>query len=328
MDANTIFKTVLHQIESSHLNYAITKTPFSASISLRSSFVKRFDKCEQNQDHDMNHGLTVKSAKVKSEPADDKPKINEELKIVRRQKDDLEALLKSEKVKVETLERELSKVKEEIRSEKSASNSRFKNFTSEISALSLSNKNLEEKLEVKVKALKVKDEACKEFKGAKADYEKRLEESLLELKNAKCVKQSLLCDLCEFESKSQVAFKEHVRRYHLREQRTQTSLDGIKSVEKDWEHPCFYCDKIIISSEDLQFHKCEYHEQWLCDSEYQEDFNLFQCDDCGAECENKTDLDGHISSYHELGTFYCNICPLKFSTNGDLYFHKQRCHEE
>ena len=35
-------------------------------------------------------------------------------------------------------------------------------------------KNLEEKLEVKVKAMKVKDDACKEFKVAKANEEKKL----------------------------------------------------------------------------------------------------------------------------------------------------------
>ena len=34
-------------------------------------------------------------------------------------------------------------------------------------------KNLEEKLEVKVKALKVKDGACKEFKVAKNEREKK-----------------------------------------------------------------------------------------------------------------------------------------------------------
>lgn len=88
-------------------------------------------------------------------------------------------------------------------------------------------------------------------------------------------------------------------------------------------------------------HKCQ--EQWLCDSDFviQCDFeehqsipsiedhnNLFQCGKCGVESKDKSNLDGHISTCHELGTFFCDICPLKFPTNGDLYFHKLECHNE
>ena len=40
MDATKKFKELLDQIESSKLNYVITKTPFSATISVKRSFVK------------------------------------------------------------------------------------------------------------------------------------------------------------------------------------------------------------------------------------------------------------------------------------------------
>ena len=56
-----------------------------------------------------------------------------------------------------------------MKREKYSSNSQFKTLTSEISGMSTNIKNLEEKLEVKVK-----DDACKEFKVAKANAEKRL----------------------------------------------------------------------------------------------------------------------------------------------------------
>ena len=43
MEANQIFSRILHEIESSSLNYMNTRrTPFSASVSLKSSFVRHF----------------------------------------------------------------------------------------------------------------------------------------------------------------------------------------------------------------------------------------------------------------------------------------------
>ena len=342
MDANTIFNNIMLQIESSNLNYSITKTPFSASISIKASFVKRFQNCEERQVQGMTQMI---KKELQSE------KKNEELKLVLSQKTNIEASLKSEQLKVEVLESQLNDLKEEIKREKSKFNSKFKNQVSEITGMSMAVKNLEEKLEVKVKALKVKDEACKEFKKAKADSEKKLGESLLDLENEKRkgVKK-FLCDLCDCKVESSVRLKEHVRIYHSKDQRSQTSFDGKEINVVDCEYSCFYCDKEINSNQDLQCHKRECHEQWLSNSDFvakcellkdasdlqeyqsicsqEEDFNPFQCSDCGVECDDKYNLDGHISTYHEIGTFQCDICPLKFPTNGHLYFHKLNCHED
>ena len=43
MDASTIFKQLINMIENSKLNYVINKTPFSANISIKRSFIKYFD---------------------------------------------------------------------------------------------------------------------------------------------------------------------------------------------------------------------------------------------------------------------------------------------
>ena len=42
MEPNKIFNDVLKTIETSNLNYSMTKTPFSAMVSIKSSFVNRF----------------------------------------------------------------------------------------------------------------------------------------------------------------------------------------------------------------------------------------------------------------------------------------------
>ena len=43
MDASRIFNDLLNQIEKSKLNYVINKTPFTANISIKKSFIKWFD---------------------------------------------------------------------------------------------------------------------------------------------------------------------------------------------------------------------------------------------------------------------------------------------
>ena len=41
MDATTIFYNLLKSIKDSNLNYVMNNTPFSAAISIKSSFIKR-----------------------------------------------------------------------------------------------------------------------------------------------------------------------------------------------------------------------------------------------------------------------------------------------
>ena len=59
MDASRIFNGLINKIETSRLNYVINyKTPFSATISIKSSFVKYFS--EQSP---METNLTMTSKK-------------------------------------------------------------------------------------------------------------------------------------------------------------------------------------------------------------------------------------------------------------------------
>ena len=47
MEAHAVFQDVLRRIENSNLNYSLSKTPFSASISLKCSLVKRYEDISQ-----------------------------------------------------------------------------------------------------------------------------------------------------------------------------------------------------------------------------------------------------------------------------------------
>ena len=52
MDASNVFKNMLRNIEDSKLNYSMSRTPFSASISLKCSFAKRFGDASKKTDVD------------------------------------------------------------------------------------------------------------------------------------------------------------------------------------------------------------------------------------------------------------------------------------
>ena len=50
MDAKTVFDFILNQVDKSGLNFVVSKTPFSATISLKCSFAKRLQNSEPEKD--------------------------------------------------------------------------------------------------------------------------------------------------------------------------------------------------------------------------------------------------------------------------------------
>ena len=52
MAANLIFNDVINCIENSQINYIIHKTPFSANISIKCSFIKKFGDCDPKDTYD------------------------------------------------------------------------------------------------------------------------------------------------------------------------------------------------------------------------------------------------------------------------------------
>ena len=84
MEPNKTFKDVLKTIETSNLNYSMTKTPFSAIVSIKSSFVNRFGEVPQ-----FANNKTIEKEKESKEIKQLKTenlKLKEEIKIKKRQK--------------------------------------------------------------------------------------------------------------------------------------------------------------------------------------------------------------------------------------------------
>ena len=70
--AKQIFDYILSQIETSCLNYAVSKTPYSATISLKCSYAKRFHHSETDLEKQQNCvGGKPNSVKMKKENVSD-----------------------------------------------------------------------------------------------------------------------------------------------------------------------------------------------------------------------------------------------------------------
>ena len=126
MEPNKTFNDVLKTIETSNLNYSMTKTPFSAIVSIKSSFVNRFGEVPQ-----LENGKTIKILKTEKESAEihklkaENLKLKEELKIKNEtaeneykavivKQENVENLFEQEKLKSKALDHQISDFREEL----------------------------------------------------------------------------------------------------------------------------------------------------------------------------------------------------------------------
>ena len=162
MDVSKVFTEVLNKIEESNLNYVIHhKTPFSAQISLKRSFVKFFDA----PDPVTKQVETV--VKQESNETCEQTNVVKVLEAAKRQIDHLETALKQERKNVKSLQEELSEHREEaLKLKQDRRESKVKIDEQESAVKKLENENLnlvEEKARIqailkdKTDALGIKD---------------------------------------------------------------------------------------------------------------------------------------------------------------------------
>ena len=129
VDPRQIFNEVLKTVENSNLNYTINKTPFSAMISIKSSFIKRFSEYSQ---YKMAKDDNILKTEVKSEK-EHNLKIKEDLANLNAasvkdheafyaEKKRLESVLEKEAIKNKSLEKQISDMREEALKLKSDKN--------------------------------------------------------------------------------------------------------------------------------------------------------------------------------------------------------------
>ena len=364
MDASTVFHQLINKIENSQLNYVISKTPFSANITIKRSFIKYFD-------------APLRTAAIVIQATSDlgNRKLAEKEKsftALKEEKDAVEEKLDQEKMKVKSLESNVGQFREElliVKKERNALNSTLNKLETERDDLKLQStkkcktiKDLQNDLIEKDKILKAKDSECDHLNKGNKEMKKRLEESLLKLvimKEEKVLENNNMvnfkCSLCDFKHESAVELSAHVRENHYKDQVSQTKtpsneITTIQREKKDetYEYPCFYCGQIISSKESLQSHQIECHNSDLGfhDRIYRETYFHpvlpafphhppfllpleVSCYKCCEKFKNKSELRTHCNASHpDLVLFWCDFCLTNFGSERGLQSHIRNKHKD
>ena len=312
MDATKSFKELLEQIEDSKLNYVISKTPFSANISVKRSFIRYH-----------GDGSSEREMRVKEETQTYLQKNeNEELKL---ENEKLQVLLKQQTAKVNTLEGKLKESRGElatVKKELNSSNSKSKVLAEELrgikqhsSELCETIRELENEVKDKANTVRVKNNACMKFKKEKEELEYRLSEVLEESK--------FKCKFCDFNVECGVKLSKHIRRTHCKDQASQISSSDLSKETSEpsrleCEYPCFYCGYIIKTKEHLEKHLADCQE--VCA------LNI-----SNSESKKKPDLkeafETYLLHYQKVTArkFQCDICDEIFNSESLLGMHSVFC---
>ena len=212
MDASKCFKQLLENVESSKLNYVITKTPFSANISVKRSFVKyHVESTEEPINVKVEEKVEVHSKRV--------TKLKENQKLLE--------LLQQQSDKVEFLEAKLRESRDklkEVEKEKKGAAKKNEKLDQEVDELCQRVEALEKEVKEKVYTIKVKDNACMKIKKQKEELENRFNKALQEPKTE--LMKKFKCESCDFCAESTVRLSHHIKRNHNKDQTCQTSNLG------------------------------------------------------------------------------------------------------
>ena len=329
MDANTIFKEILAVVENSSLNHSIYKTPFSATISLRSSFVKYFSDSQcahEVKNINRKEIKTEESSILKNENIELKAQIERLDNIVKEQKLVIAEKSKKELIEKETRDSKAAKVETKLlklKSENDQLEEKVKLAQSDCKKHKNEKDQVAKNLKLCEKASEGTDNDLKNVNIEKIAVDKKLDKIVKEMENLKKKQliEELKCNVCAISYKSTVSLTQHIREKHQRDQVSQTkkavanfaTQTSDNATEDNSEYPCYYCDYAIKSFEDLMNHKGD------CPLL---DLDQDKCDQCGGNFENRTDLIDHFRNIHpEKSIVWCDFCQAGFETIEELQCH-------
>ena len=345
--AAEIFNDVISYVENSKLNYFINKTPFSATISLKSSLIKRH-KTAPEPEIKLKDSDYEENVKQENEMLKKKLEVDKEMNAVIAERKRLESAREKDQEKIKELENQIADIRSElltVKRDKNKSSQKYKTLEEEFSLLEANrnkvkeeNKAIKEELENKIKnknkLLADKTSECKQLVEDKVQLEEQLDNAHLELKAAKKESDTdnnnelkLKCSLCDSDFVQAVELRKHIRSNHCKDQVSQTrTVNKFVSTQTDEkietcesEYPCFYCDYVITSFEDLMQHKgdCPVLE-------------MFQdkCDQCDAKFTYRSDLIDHYKTNHpEISLVWCDFCQAGFGALAELQCHIRMVHK-
>ena len=364
MDASQSFTNLIRSIEESNLNYSMSRTPFSATISLKCSYVKRFAEASLKNEHTNVKSMSLMHNEVKllekkmknleSENLELKTKVKQlensadlDQEKLKEAVAKLQQVFDSEKEKSKDSENKIVQFREELlklKREKhnlsldlKAQKETHEALKEECIVLNGENESISKTLKDKVKLFDANQVELNNVRKEVQSMTQALEQVKMELVNSKLqeeteIRTEIKCNKCATSVQSLDQLKLHIRKYHCQNKSSQ--YERPSSFEK---YQCFYCDKSINSNDDLEAHTiiCSEASNILIQpvTTLRQEVDVFPCDQCGEECTNFEDLGRHMATYHTTllddpggGNFWCDICPLNFESNCDLQFHKRGCH--
>ena len=159
MAAYKIFENLISSIETSRLNYILTRTPFSATISMKSSFAKFHENPEDENTKNENEESKEEKMNLQSKIK----MLEENLKSIESEKKNLEMVYNCEKEKVKSsqeIEGQLRVELLKVKSEKNALISNNKSLQTRVDELEREcdkkedlNKDLQSQFKSKMKVL-------------------------------------------------------------------------------------------------------------------------------------------------------------------------------
>ena len=275
MDAKKLFNCLLSNIENSGLNYLVSKTPFSANISLKSSYSKQFSRNDSFQSEPNLLSTCV-----------DQPTKCEEDVVKALKLENLQLKLRAELIK--------------IKNEKSKMSTKIKALESEKSENELLKKEIGDRSKELEEAQRILDSKTSEIKALYKEKDKltlSLKKLDVDIKEVSLKYQELStnlykCTLCDLSVENSANMKTHIREVHSQTKGVQADI--FKSSNLNFsEYLCYYCEKPLKSEESLQLHRTKCHLRQLTD---------FPCLVCGAQCVDKSDLGRHRTTYHRMGS--------------------------
>ena len=303
MDASQKFAMILRNIESSQLNFCITKTPFSATISLKSSYVKRFteesikheekDNVLDNPDKEKmkevkieNLSLVNSVKELEASAQNTKQVYLDEIQRLKAALDNEKKKNKSAEMIIVELREDLLKVKKEkhkLSDDFKAVMKKYEDFLKESTDLKKKNEEIQKSVKNKLKMLEEKDLEIESLRADNYIFKNVIDEVRAELNNLKVKNQTKnkmenKCGECDTVVENHDQMKDHMRNFHCHNKSSQYD----DKVTKFEEYSCFYCGTVINSNSDLQDH-LRVFIQVIESLNLNQDIDSIQCDECTAE---------------------------------------------
>ena len=261
MAAKTIFNDLLKSIEDSNLNYVMSKTPFSAAISIKSSFIKRFgsvesdvknfDKVKKEQNADDLEGklaiiedenLKLKEKLLNSEQVSKSQKVwIDNLKKDMDVKERFEDLYVDTKDKLVESEKQIANLRSDllkVKAEKKDLGVKCKVLVEKNEHLAADINQIKHENETMEKQKTIMSDKILKFEKEKLDTEKykaTIEQLELQMHLKNIEEKEKSCKFCECKTNNEDNLADHTRTKHYEDKESQYQ-------ETFEEYHCFYCN--------------------------------------------------------------------------------------